>query len=105
MKEKLNTIIELLTALRDGKKLQWKYQGSEWIDIDTVDHLCSNEFLSNVERYRIKPEPREWWHVILDEKELVGAYEDFETAKFAFDNGYTQSEKQRRRIIHVKEVL
>jgi hypothetical protein len=104
--EKLDKIIALLTAMREGKELQWFTNMSQaWHDFKDSPHNRLEDIVKYPERYRVKPKPREWWHVIFDKKEIVGTYDDGEDAKYAFDKGYSQLEKSRREIIHVREVL
>jgi len=47
--------LPLVQALADGKILQYAPDGSTWSDAK------SPAFINQPEKYRIKPEPREFW--------------------------------------------
>lgn len=49
--------LPLVQAVADGKEIQHNAFGTEWIV------LHNPSFTESPERYRIKPEPREWWIV------------------------------------------
>ena len=59
--DQIKAAISVLQAFADNKAIQWRDHQGQWVDVsgiylDTAHH--SNNF-----RYRIKPEPREWWFV------------------------------------------
>jgi hypothetical protein len=67
-KEKLDHIINILSALRDGKVVQCRNATNPptWFDrcfpgIQYLVQISANDLFDTPERYCIKTEPREWW--------------------------------------------
>jgi len=52
-RDEAKQLLPIIAAFADGKQIQIR-QGTEWIN------LTSPEFPFSADRYRIKPEPREW---------------------------------------------
>lgn len=54
-KDNAKDYLPLVQALADGKELQWSNDEGEW------GTLADWGFTTEPKRYRIKPEPREWF--------------------------------------------
>ena len=77
----MNTIdeaIEILKAMKEGKKLQLKNSKGKWVD----RHPDTEMFMPDFCRmgYRIKPEPREIWVNVYPHNQLGGAHATREDA-------------------------
>ena len=57
-KDNAHLYLPLVQALADGRVIQSVDSDGEWFD------MSDPQFCSKPDRYRIKPEPREWWCVI-----------------------------------------
>ena len=55
-----NELIALIEAHRDGKTLQWRDTDNSW-QLSTVSIVGLLRNLGAMYKYRIKPEPREWY--------------------------------------------
>jgi hypothetical protein len=60
-KEKLDHIINILSALREGKEIQYTYLDTTKLNIQYLVQISANDLFDTPERYCIKTEPREWW--------------------------------------------
>jgi hypothetical protein len=61
-KEKLDHIINILSALRDGKEIQYTYLNpTTKQNLQRLNQISANVLFDTPERYCIKTEPREWW--------------------------------------------
>ena len=54
--EEAKQMVPILQAYTEGKTIQYLNDKEEWIDF-----ICDPSFTSTPKRYRVKPEPREWW--------------------------------------------
>jgi hypothetical protein len=111
-KEKLDHIINILSALRDGKEIQCKmHPENHWNKSCLERNLNNLHYLSSKpECYRIKPEPREWFVVLKSNCFSPPAtgllYINFltrESAQRYVDDCGPQSKSIE--IIHVREVI
>ena len=59
-REQIKAAVPVLQAFAVGKSIQWRDHRGQWVDVSGMqfDTSDSDDF-----RYRIKPEPREWWFV------------------------------------------
>jgi hypothetical protein len=62
-KENAHQYLPLVQALAEGKTIQTRV-GDVWLNCESVD------FCNQPERYRIKPEPREWSMVVGNDGKL-----------------------------------
>lgn len=87
--------LPLVQALADGRVIQRRDCGNDWADASELDFTWAPD------RYRIKPEPREWWMIEITRDGIcVGRYTFFllaEAEQFSRDTG--------GELIHVREVL
>jgi hypothetical protein len=111
--EKLDHIINILTALRDGKIVQVRnsQDSPKWFDrcfpgTTTIAQACFESIASEPEFYRVKPEPREWWDIVLEaENRVLARHESYEDVMYHWTKGYNDTERSVRKIIHVREVI
>jgi hypothetical protein len=93
--------LPLVQALADGKTIQI-HQDGEWEDYNHTFHL---NLMLNPDRYRIKPEPAEYWLIVANNNPDT-PYEfhtNYDNACNSFGRYWKQQGKYK--IIHVKEVV
>lgn len=88
--------LPLVQAVADGKEIQHNAFGTEWIV------LHNPSFTESPERYRIKPEPREWW--LVDVKPAVHGGVGIRYAICVKDNAEKMAIDTGGELIHVREV-
>ena len=90
-KDNAHLYLPLVQALADGRVIQSVDSDGEWFD------MSDPQFCSKPDRYRIKPEPREWWAVVTP-KGSIWATHCLETfaQNCAQATGY--------QVVHVREV-
>ncbi len=97
-------ILPLVQAVAEGKRLQVFSQSSCTWD-DTCAYVCDvagNIFRSDL-HYRVKPEPREWWAVVLNANGVIQAgFMKKDDAQSYTDRRYRPEEYA---VVPVKEVL
>jgi len=89
-KENAAQYLPLVQALAEGKVIEFKDHDGDWGEIEDVS------FDDRIDRYRIKPEPREWW-LVLYTTSGVSVFNSLEEAKRYINVGST--------IHHVMEVM
>lgn len=89
----IDQIIEVTAAFKAGKKIQYNSRG-KW-----YDDPCPTWNFSGV-RYRVKPEPREWWLNVYNSGVSVCS-----TVCSTEDAANAYSASYRIECVHVREVL
>ena len=75
--EKARKVAELLTAWADGKKLQhlaFFSQIKDQIFIDYKDNMLPEINSSNIECWRVKPEPKKQWYQLALMKDSMNVF-------------------------------
>lgn len=90
-KDSAKDYLPLVQALADGRVIQWRNYAGDWLDSESP--TMSDE----PGRYRIKPEPREWWVVV----NKVGGVWSVLSSKPDFD----AITRDGMEVVHVREVL
>jgi len=96
-KDNAHLYLPLVQALADGKVIQVSAgfkSARVWSDLENV------EFTESPGRYRIKPEPREWW-LVLDPKGRIWATFESEDAARDVSGKHLAANFP---IVHVREV-
>lgn len=102
-KDNAHLYLPLVQALADGKVIQIVDSDGEWNGLNEVS------FCSKPDRYRIKPEPREWWQVRDEFGVILADYTDDPAAQ-----SYADKRRKSRavlgsapdiyEVVHVREV-
>jgi hypothetical protein len=105
-KEKLDHIINILSALRDGKKVKYTGPADFKQTIATLDGLALEELQSNPERYCIKTEPREWWAMASKQGTITSSlYKTREELEKILIKYKDSPSFDNTEIIHIREVI
>ena len=92
-KDNAHLYLPLVQALADGRVIQSVDSDGEWFD------MSDPQFCSKPDRYRIKPEPREWW--VVDREGVPAMFTRwFDSENAAAEFIYSHGGK----LIHVREV-
>jgi hypothetical protein len=92
----IDDMIEVLQAVKDGKA-EWKYKDQNGWSPFTKNAFESHGIDTPDFRYRVKPEPREWW--IVPDQYGGYAFGGIDSAR-NFNSGFLSKE-----IVKVREVL
>ena len=95
-KDNAHLYLPLVQALADGRVIQSVDSDGEWFD------MSDPQFCSKPDRYRIKPEPREWW--LVDVKPAVHGGVGIRYAICVKDNAEKMAIDTGGELIHVREV-
>ena len=89
-RDQAKKLLPVFAAWAEGKTIQVKGEGDLWYDCTSV---AGCDFASHYAKWRVKPEPREWW--------VIGglAFDSLDAAKIS---GYVTD---KLNPIHVREVL
>jgi hypothetical protein len=112
-KEKLDHIINILSALRDGKVVQCRNATNPptWFDrcfpgTTSVSQASFEHIAQQPERYQIKPEPKEWWALASKQGTITSSLyktrEDLEEMLIKFEGSPSLD---NTKIIRVREVI
>jgi len=91
-KENAAQYLPLVQALHDGKTIQCNVNGT-WEDVKDPN------FYFHPERYRVKPEPREWW-LVADNGNVFAVCETEDATK-----AWIKGNPTTRTVHHVREVI